>query len=143
MTISILKAERFYPLGKPLPRPEEAKDVVDAVQIRPGIWRKPDGTMETRGYETPKPTTKPVESSLPATPSALAIGDRIVVWRESPMQDGVYEVGDKGRIVRLDPDKTALVEFDESPTVNNNFAPYGATVPREWWAALDSIRLIP
>lgn len=59
MTISILKAEPFYPLGKPLPRP--ASDLVKKVDemIRPGIWRKPDGTMETRGYETPAPTTKP------------------------------------------------------------------------------------
>jgi hypothetical protein len=55
MTISILKAEPFYPLGKPLPRP--VSDLVKKVDemIRPGIWRKPDGTMETRGYETPKP----------------------------------------------------------------------------------------
>jgi hypothetical protein len=88
MTISILKAERFYPLGKPLPRPEEAKDVVDAVQIRPGIWRKPDGTMETRGYETPK---------VPAKPAVAAVGDWIE-WaggEECPIPDadeGDYEI---------------------------------------------------
>ncbi|SHN40616.1 hypothetical protein [Rhizobacter sp. OV335] len=93
MTISILKAERFYPLGKPLPRPEETKSVVDAVQIRPGIWRKPDGTLETRGYETPKPTTKPAEPE-PVKAEAAALGDGwIQCSADMPdVPEGCYEL---------------------------------------------------
>jgi hypothetical protein len=59
MTIRILKTEPFYPLGKPLPRP--ATDLVKKVDelIRPGVFRKADGTFETRGYEPPAEPSKP------------------------------------------------------------------------------------
>lgn len=94
MTISILKAERFYPLGKPIQRPAKDDSKKDGEQVRPGIWRKPDGTMETRGYETPPAPAKPAESSLPATPNAL--GDWIE-WHggKCPIPDadeGDYEI---------------------------------------------------
>lgn len=57
MTISILKAERFYPLGKPIQRPAKDDSKKDGEQVRPGIWRKPDGTLGDGwidiGAETP------------------------------------------------------------------------------------------
>src|SRR6185369_12124273 len=46
MTITILKAEQFRPLGKPIPRP--AAPAPEPVQIKPGIWKNPDGKLETR-----------------------------------------------------------------------------------------------
>jgi hypothetical protein len=97
MTISILKDEQFYPLGKPLPRADETKSVVDAVQVRPGIWRKPDGALETRGYEPPKPTMKPADPE-PAKAEAAALGDGWIRHdgsRKCPIpnaEDGEYEV---------------------------------------------------
>src|SRR6185295_5766151 len=36
----------FAPLGKPLPRP--AAPAPEPVQIKPGIWKNPDGRLETR-----------------------------------------------------------------------------------------------
>jgi len=59
MTIRILKAEPFYPLGKPIQRPVESKKSEPDVQVRPGIWRKADGKLETRGYNPPAEPTKP------------------------------------------------------------------------------------
>jgi hypothetical protein len=103
MTISILKAEPFYPLGKPLPRP--VSDLVKKVDemIRPGIFRKADGTLETRGYETPPASAKPAESSLPAKPNALAGADGWIEWAggECPIphaKRGEYEVRWQGNV---------------------------------------------
>lgn len=62
MTITILKAESFAPLGKAIPKPAAPAPV--ATQIKPGIWRNPDGTLETRQVEKP----------LPVVPNALADG---------------------------------------------------------------------
>ena len=63
MTISILKTERFYPLGKPIQRPAKEGDKPADVQVRPGVFRKADGTFETRDYQPPAEPTKPAPSA--------------------------------------------------------------------------------
>lgn len=83
MTITILKAEQFQPLGKPIPRP--AAPAPEPVQIKPGIWKNPDGKLETRNPAVDlivngggKPVPKAPETPLPVLPNAL--GDGWIEW---------------------------------------------------------------
>jgi hypothetical protein len=86
----------------------------------------------------PEPNPKKAATK---THAGFSIGDRIAVFGESLMQEGVYEIGDAGRIIKLDPrDDTALVEFDASPTVSDGRAVLDGKAPRQWWASIHSIR---
>lgn len=88
MTITILKAEQFKPLGKPIPRP--AAPAPEPVQIKPGIWQNPDGRLETRNPAVDLIVNgggKPAPKVTPATIGAdLAAGSDqacITVWELS------------------------------------------------------------
>jgi hypothetical protein len=96
MTIPILKAEQFLPLGKPLPRP--AAPTPEPVQIKPGIWKNPDGRLETRNPAVDlivngggKPAPKAPETPLPVLPNAL--GEWIDCGPDMPdIPEGRYQL---------------------------------------------------
>lgn len=95
---------------------------------------------ERVGVSDVDPEPNPAKAAT-KTHAGFSIGDRIAVCSESPMQEGVYEIGDAGRIIKLDPrDDTALVEFDASPTVSDGCAILDGKAPRQWWASIHSIR---
>jgi hypothetical protein len=58
-----------FPLGKPLNRPEPAKHTPAREQVKRGIFRRPDGTLET-DIPTQGPMRAPVAPAPPTTPES-------------------------------------------------------------------------
>lgn len=112
MTLTILKAEQFQPLGKPIPRP--AAPAPEPVQIKPGIWKNPDGKLETRNPAVDLIVNgggKPVPKVTPATIGIdLAAGSDqacITVWELS------RELGCKASKVMI-----ACMRYGQQVTLN-------------------------
>jgi len=112
VTITILKTEQFQPLGKPLPRP--AAPAPEPVQIKPGIWKNPDGRLETRNPAVDlivngggKPAPKVTPATIGVDLAAGADQTCITVWELS------RELGVKGSEVLI-----ALMRYGQQFTLN-------------------------
>lgn len=105
MTISILKAESFQPLGPAIKR--TSKPAPDPVQVRPGVFQGTDGRMftdfATGQSVAPAPKAAP-ETPLPVVPNAL--GDGWIAHTAGPCpipfaKGGEYEIRwDNGAVDR-------------------------------------------
>jgi len=112
--IKILHSEAFQPLGKPIPRP--AAPAPEPVQIKPGIWKNPDGRLETRnpaadlivngGYGG-KPAPKTTPAAIGVDLAAGSDRTCITVWELS------RELGVKGSEVII-----ACMRYGQQVTLN-------------------------
>lgn len=97
MTISILKAESFQPLGPAIKR--ASKPAPDPVQVRPGVFQGTDGRMFT-DFATGQSVAPAPKASPPAPDAAAAPATALGDWIEwaggsCPIPDadeGDYEI---------------------------------------------------
>jgi hypothetical protein len=98
MTLTILKTERFQPLGPAIPKPAPAAP--QSREIKPGIWQAPDGKLRTdfaTGQSVaPAQKAAPV-APLPVPPSTpgFKVGDRVKYNAEN-----IAAMGDCERVIK-------------------------------------------
>jgi hypothetical protein len=99
MTISILKAESFQPLGPAIKR--ASKPAPDPVQVRPGVFQGTDGRMftdfATGQSVAPAPKASPPAPEAAAAPAAALDDGWIDCSPDMPdLPAGTYEQRWKG-----------------------------------------------